>query len=180
MAISQKGCLVVHVGISMGGLLGLKLAQELGNSLKGLALLGVPWKLRPIFSCLVIPSVRYTPLRFVIESTAKNFEKSVLDPKGRELYRENSLARMPSKAVFQMEDLAREVKKGLKKVSQPLLLIHGLRDHLADPKGMLDIKKRVSSKQVDVCMMEHSAHVFTLDYDHQEVAKKVLNFFESL
>ena len=170
---------IFYVGLSMGGLLGLKLAEDVGSSLKGLALLGLPIKLRPIFRCLVIPAVRYTPLRFFIHSTAKNFEKSVLDPEGRALYRQNSLGRIPSPSVFQMEDLKKMIERNLKKVSQPLLLIHGHQDHLADPKGLLELKKKVSSTVVDIAMMEHSAHVVTLDYDKEAVVKKILNFFDS-
>ena len=171
---------VFFAGLSMGSLLGLKLAEEVGNDLDGLALLGVPWKLRPIFKYVVIPGIRYTPLRWIIRSTAKNFEKSVIDPEGRELYREHSLARMPGPAVFEMMDLLRTVKKDIFIVTQPLLMIHGTKDHLADPKGMLEIKNSVASKKVEIAMMEHSAHVLTLDYDKKAAVKKVVSFFDSL
>ncbi|MDP2600690.1 MAG: alpha/beta fold hydrolase [Deltaproteobacteria bacterium] len=171
---------VFFAGLSMGSLLGLKLAEEVGNDLDGLALLGVPWKLKPLFKYLVIPGIRYTPLRWIIRSTAKNFEKSVIDPQGRELYRSHSLARMPGTAVFQMMDMLSIVKKELAKVTQPLLMIHGAKDHLADPKGMLEIRNGVSSKKVEIVMMENSAHVLTVDYDKEAVVKKVVTFFDSL
>jgi len=170
---------VFYVGLSMGALLGLKLAAEVGNSLQALALLAIPFQLRPLFRHFVIPSIRYSPLRFVIRSVAKNFEKSILDPEGRELYRQNSIHRMPGKAVFQCEDLRKEVSKNLSKIKQPLLFIHGHRDHLADPRGLLEIQRKVGTKKMDVVMMENSAHVLSLDYDREEVAKRVVSFFES-
>jgi carboxylesterase len=177
--LSKQAAKIYFVGSSLGALLGLKLAQEFGNPIKALALLGTPIQLKPLFKHLVIPGVRYTPLRLFIRSTAKNFEKSVLDPEGRELYRQNSLHRLPARAVFQTQDLAKEVTKELHKISQPLILIHGHKDHLADPKGLLEIKKKVVSKQVDIVMMEQSAHVVSVDYDREEVAKRVVDFFDS-
>ncbi len=179
-ALSHQVEKVFYAGLSMGSLLGLKLAEEMENRLDGLALLGAPWKLRPIFKYCVIPGIRYTPLRWIIRSTAKNFEASVLSPSGREFYREHSLQRMPGPAVFQMMDLLAAVKKNLAKVEQPLLMIHGVKDHLADPKGMLEIRRSVSSKEVEMLVLENSAHVLTLDYDKEIVAKRVVDFFDRL
>lgn len=178
--LSKETGSIYFVGLSMGALLGLKLAIDLGNSLKALALLAVPFQVRPIFRYVVIPGVRYTPLRFFIRSVAKNFEKSVLDPEGRELYRANSLARMPSQCVFQTQNLVKLIKKDLTKISQPLLLIHGTKDHLADPDGLAKIQRGVSSPMVDIVMLENSAHVITVDYEREQVANRVVGFFESV
>lgn len=183
--LSKETEAIYFVGLSMGALLGLKLAIDGGDGplmgtvpLKALALLAVPFQVRPIFRYVVIPGVRYTPLRFFIRSVAKNFEKSVLNPEGRELYRANSLARMPSQCVFQTQNLVKLIKKDLTKIAQPLLLIHGAKDHLADPRGLLDIQKQVTSPIVDVVMLENSAHVITVDYEREQVANRVVGFFE--
>lgn len=170
---------IFFAGLSMGALLGLKLAADIGHSLKALVLLAPPFKLRPLFRWVVIPSVRYTPVRFFLKSTAKNFEKSVLDPEGRKIYRQNSLHRMPAPAVFECQDLQRHVAKQLPKITQSLLLIQGRQDHLADPHGLLEIRKKVSSNFVDIVLLDRSAHVVTMDYDREEVSKRVVEFFES-
>ncbi|MDO8528134.1 MAG: alpha/beta fold hydrolase [Deltaproteobacteria bacterium] len=177
--LSREVDQIFFVGLSMGALLGLKLAEDGANNIKAMALLGLPLKLWPLFDCLIIPLVRYTPLRFSIRSTPKNFEKSVLDPKGREIYRQNSLCRMPAPAAFQIQDLAKIVERDLNKMNQPLLLLHGHHDHLVDPKGMLTLKKKVASKQVEIVMLEHSGHVLPLDYDRDIVVQKIINFFDS-
>lgn len=171
---------IYFAGLSMGALLGLKLATDKGEAIKGLALLGIPFRVRPLFRCLVIPAVRYTPLRFFVRSVAKNFEKSVLDPEGRKQYRANSIARMPAHGVFETQKLKWIVEKDLSKITQPLLLIHGQKDHLADPKGLFEIKVKVSSALVDIVMLKNSAHVLTVDYEKKEAAQRVADFFASV
>lgn len=178
--LSKEADAIFFVGLSMGALLGLKLAIDIGHSLKGLALLGVPFIARPLLRYLVIPGVRYTPLRFFITSVAKNFEKSVLDPKGREVYRQNSLPRMPCRCVFQTQNLVKLIRKDLVKITQPLLLLHGHQDHLADPRGLLEIQCGVSSPIVEIVPLENSAHVITVDYEREKVANRVVEFFENI
>lgn len=177
--LSKQADEIYFVGLSMGALLGLKLAADLGNSLKAAAILAPPFVVRPIFRCVVLPGVRYTPLRFVIRSVAKNFEKSVCNAQGREFYRRNSIARMPASGVFSCQDLVRLLRKSdLKKIRQPLLLLQGRRDHLADPRGLLQIKKGVSSSKVDLVLLDRSAHVLTVDEEKEEVARRIIDFFE--
>lgn len=178
--LRQETKQIYFVGLSMGALLGLKLAIDLDRGLKALALLAPPFEVRPLFRFLVIPGVRYTPLRFFIKSVAKNFEKSVLDPHGREQYRQNSLPRLPSKGVFQTQDLVRLIRKGLPQVHQPLLLILGHKDHLVDPCGLLEIQRKVSSKKIEMVLIEHSAHVLTCDYEREKIAQTVFSFFETV
>lgn len=178
--LSKEAEAIYFVGLSMGALLGLKLAADLGNSLKAAAILAPPFVVRPIFRYVVIPGVRYTPLRFFIRDVAKNFEKSVCSAEGRELYRRNSIARMPASGVFQCQDLVRLLRKELGKIHQPLLLMQGRRDHLADPKGLLEIRRGVASSKIDLVLLDRSAHVLTVDEDKEEVARRVTDFFEGV
>ncbi len=169
---------IYYVGLSMGSLLGLKLAADLGSKIQALALLATPFKLHAYFRC-IIPLVRYTPLRWLIRSTAKNYEKSVYDPKGREIYKTQGLNRMPSRCVFQTDNLQKETAKLLSKITQPLLLIAGAKDHLVDASGMLMIKNGVGSKEVAIEHFKESAHVLPFDYGNQELAQKIVDFFKS-
>lgn len=177
-ALAKEADEIYFVGLSMGALLGLKLAADIGNSLKAAAILSPPFVVRPIFRYLVIPAVRYTPLRFFIRSVAKNFEKSVCDSEGREFYRRSSFARMPSACVFQTQNLVWLLQKELGKIHQPLLLMQGRKDHLADPQGLLEIRRGVASSKVDLVLLDRSAHVLTVDCEREEVARRVIDFFE--
>lgn len=168
---------VYILGMSMGGFLAMKLAMDIGPSIKGVALIATPIQLKPLFRYLVIPSVRFTPLRFFIRSVAKNFVKSVRDPIGRELYKKQSLARLPSLAVFQTQNLGNRMRKELAKITQPLFLVHARHDHLSHSKGVLLVKKKSHSKDVAIFVAENSGHVATLDFDRDEIAKHVVEFF---
>lgn len=177
-ALAAEADEIYFVGLSMGALLGLKLAVDVGPGLKAAAILAPPFMVRPIFRYLILPSVRYTPLRFFIRSVAKNFEKSVLDPEGRAIYKANSFQRMPSSCVFQTQNLVWLLKTELHKIRQPLLLMQGRKDHLADPRGLLEIKRGVASSKVEISLFDRSAHVVTVDYEKEAVAKKIIDFFE--
>ncbi|MDO8494249.1 MAG: alpha/beta fold hydrolase [Deltaproteobacteria bacterium] len=177
--LSQKCDEVYFVGLSMGALLGLKLAGGVGPKLKALALLGVPFQVRPFYRFFMIPVIRYTPLRWIIRSVDKNFEKSVLDPIGRKMYFDNSLKRMPGMAAFQTQNLARHLYKEAHKVTQPLLLIHGVKDHIADPIGLKKLENLVASQKIEKILMGNSGHVVTMDYDREIVAERVVQFFDS-
>ena len=78
---------VFFAGISLGALLGLKLAIDKGWGVRGLALIGTPLKLQ-FLNRLAVPLVRYTPLRWAIKSVPKDYEHSILDPASRERYKE--------------------------------------------------------------------------------------------
>lgn len=167
-------------GLSMGGLVSLKLAADSGNNIKALALMGVPIHVDPFYRYFLIPVIRYTPFRWIVRSVPKNFEKAVLDPIGRKEYYEHSLHRMPGPAVFSMQDFVKRVKKDLPKITQPLLLIHGISDQVADPRSVEEIRRAVASNQTKMAMMGRSGHVVTMDYEREIVAERVVEFFEQI
>lgn len=175
--LTQDGTPAFYVGLSMGGLLGLKLAAEFPQKIRALALLGLPLQLNPLAEVLSIPLVRYTPLRLFIRSVRKNFEKSVADPQGRGLYRKTSLDRFPSHAVFEFKDLIREVRPLLPKVTQPILMIHGKDDRVAMPTSCEILRREVGAAVVEWSMQEGVRHVLTRDYERQRTASRVLGFF---
>lgn len=178
-ALSARAERIYVVGLSMGAILGLKMAEEMNAKITALALLSPPLRYTPIFRFLIMPGIRYTPLRWFIRSTAKNFEKSLLDPVEREYYRANSLARIPCNAVIELLNLTKEVKKNLGKINRPLLVMQGRKDHLVDPRGLLQIKKGVGSKTLELVLLSNSSHILSLDYDRNEVAKRIVDFFET-
>lgn len=178
--LKREADLIYCAGLSMGGLVGLKLASETGSTIKGLALMGVPIHVDPFYRFFLIPVIRYTPLRWIIRSVAKNFEKAVLDPVGRKEYRDHSLHRMPGRAVFSLQDFVEFVKKDLPKITQPLLLIHGVQDRVADPRSVEEIRRTVASNQTQIAMMGRSGHVVTMDYEREIVAERIVQFFEGL
>lgn len=177
MELSKSCEKVYYSGISLGALLGLKLAIDEGWGIKALALLATPLVLSN-FERMAVPLVRYTPLRFFIKSVKKDLEKSVHDPRGRQLYSQSSLPRVPVKSVYQICELQRIVRDNLCSVSSPVLLVHSRNDKIAPPKNVGIVEKGISSEEVEIMMLEKSEHVLTMDVEKELIAKRVIEFFE--
>ncbi len=167
---------VFYAGISLGALLGLKLAIDEGWGVRGLALIGTPLALGPL-ERLAVPLVRHSPLKWLIRSVPKDFERSVRDPEGRHQYSAFSLPAIPTRAVFEIDDLARAVRADLGRVSNPLLLLHGRHDTVA-PLANLDlVEGLVASDAVERRIFEDSAHVVTMDSEQGAAAQSIIDFF---
>ncbi|MBI4212603.1 MAG: alpha/beta fold hydrolase [Deltaproteobacteria bacterium] len=174
--LREKSDRIFYTGISLGALLGLKLAIDEGKNLSGLALLATPLE---ISWCnrLLTAMVRYTPMRAVVRSVAKNFEQSVADPEGRRLYRQYSLPRLPAHSVFELSDLQQELLPNLHRIVCPTLIVHALQDNVAPYSNVALLQKELRSTQPEVVTLTRSRHVITLDYEKDVVAKAVLQFF---
>ncbi|MFA4974351.1 MAG: alpha/beta fold hydrolase [bacterium] len=168
---------VYFAGTSLGALLGLKLAIDEGWGVRAMALMATPLKFS-WFERLAIPLVRYTPLRWAVKSIPKEVGLSVADPEGQKRYEELSLPAIPSRAVFQIADLQRELLPNLSKITNPVLLLHGLNDTVAPKENVELVKKNLSSDIVETIIMPNSRHVLTMDYDKDNVARAIVDFFE--
>ena len=173
-----KNCDILHCcGLSLGSLLTLKLAAEVGPRLKSIALLGLPLRLHPFYEVGIVPFFRCTGLARLIGSVKKSYRKSVADPQGCESYRLNSLPRMPVRAVLQLQTFARVVESELSNVHQPILAIHARRDRIADIQSLEILKRGVAPAQIKITILPRSEHVITLDYEREFVATSVVDFF---
>ena len=170
---------VYFAGISLGALLGLKLAQDEGPKIRALALLGTPLVL-PMLDQLAVPIVRYTPLRLAIRSVSKDFNVSVADPRGRFIYRMASLPRIPAASIYQLVSLQKQLMPNLKGVSNPMLLVHSERDRVAPARNVDILKKTVASDLIDTILLKDSEHVVTLDREKDTVAREIVSFFEKV
>lgn len=168
---------VYYVGMSLGALLGLKLALDEGWGIRALALIGTPLVLTRL-ERLAVPLVRYSPLRFALHSIAKNLERSVGDPEGRLIYKAASLPRIPVESVYQLIHLQKILIKNIKQVTNPILLVHARGDRVAPPRNVEIVKRGVSSDIVETVYLENSEHVVTLDREKGLAAEKVVEFFK--
>jgi carboxylesterase len=176
-ALRKEVDLVFFAGISLGALLGLKLAIDEGWGVRGLVLIGTPLRL-PLLNRLAIPIVRYSPLRWAIKSVPKDFESSVLDPEGCALYKQFSLPSIPARSAFQLNDLIREINRDLVNVSSPTLMIHGEHDLVAPTSNMDLIAQKISSDVVERLVLKKSAHVVTMDSEKDVAAAAAVDFFK--
>ncbi|MFH0800754.1 MAG: alpha/beta fold hydrolase [Pseudomonadota bacterium] len=168
---------VYCAGISLGALLALKLALDEGWGVRALALMATPLELSwPTRAALSI--VRHSPLRWGIFKVPKNLDQSVADPEGRMRYSELSLPAIPASSAFELSDLQKEIRGQLSSLSNPILMLHGQGDLVAPIRNVELIKGMVASDIVEKMILPRSRHVITMDYEKDQVAKAVVDFFK--
>ncbi|OGQ23172.1 MAG: hypothetical protein A3I05_02745 [Deltaproteobacteria bacterium RIFCSPLOWO2_02_FULL_44_10] len=175
-SLRQETDQISYAGISLGALLGLHLAANEGKELRALALLSTPFHLN-FLNTFLIYLVRYTPLRFLITSVAKDPLRSVADPEGRKFYMEHSLKRIPAHATYELIDLQRKIREELPHIKNPLLLVHADHDQVSPSSNVRIIKKLCGSQHIEIARFPRSHHVMTLDFEKELAANATLEFF---
>ncbi|MBI4239329.1 MAG: alpha/beta fold hydrolase [Deltaproteobacteria bacterium] len=163
------------VGLSLGALLGLKLAIDYPTHMRRLVCLATPLYLYQ-WANVLLAGLRYTPIGWFVSQWPKNFQLAVHDPEGQAVYRAAGYAHFPVPAVTELVKLQQVVQAGLAQVQTPLLVIHSRADMTAPPRSATAIEQTVGGP-VDLCWLTHSYHVVTLDYDRELVAERVVKFF---
>lgn len=86
----------------------------------------------------------------------------------------------PLKAMRQLLELQKIVRRRLPEVKQPLLLIQGRNDQSVHPQGPEMIVKRVSSQIKEVHWEEHSGHCVMLEDQCEDVERITLEFIQRI
>lgn len=156
---------VFVMGLSMGGTLALRLAEERGDDLAGvvtvnpsLLTLRKDAKLLPVLS-KVVPSV-----------------KAVGDDIKKEGITEHAYDRTPLRAAASLAKLWKVVSADLGKITQPLLTFRSANDHLVEPASGALLLSAVGSTDVREIVLENSYHVATLDLDADLIFSESLAF----
>ncbi|MDP9443244.1 MAG: alpha/beta fold hydrolase [Actinomycetota bacterium] len=156
---------VVVGGLSMGGALALRLAEEQGRDVTAVMLVN-PAIASGNKRLLAVPVVhRFLP------STA-GIGNDIKKP-GVEEY---GYHRTPLRALHSMLQLWRVVREDLPKVTQPVLLFRSAVDHVVDPLSSRIIVQRVSSRDLTERVLENSYHVATLDHDAPRIFAESVDF----
>jgi carboxylesterase len=159
-------CKTVFVGgLSMGGTLTLRLAEEFGDRIAGIVLVNpsvtrLKWdtRLLPVLG-RVVPSV---------PAIANDIKK----PGETEL----AYPRTPVRAAASLARLWAVVRADLAKVTQPVLLLHSSVDHVVEPVNSQLVLKGVSSTDVTEVVLENSYHVATQDNDAEVIFTRSVEF----
>lgn len=156
---------VFVVGVSMGGLVSLRLAQT--TAVDGLVVVGVPLGLPRHLRLLA------RLLRPVLPYRAKR-GSDICEPVARA--RHPGLAAMPLAAVVELTRLQALVASQLDRVRAPILVAHGRRDRTAAPADAARLHAAVESSERELFYLERSGHVATVDYDGPALARAAADF----
>ncbi len=156
---------VFLVGLSMGGLVSLRLAET--DEVDAMVVIGTPLVLSPPIPQL-LPLIR----RFVSSRPKKGSD--IREPRARA--RHPGLEAMPYSAVAELIALQSKVIPDLPKVTCPILVAHGRLDRTARPRDAVRIYEEVGSREKELFMLERSGHVATVDHDGPALARAAADF----
>lgn len=157
---------VFLVGMSMGGLVSLRIAET--EEVDAIVVIGTPLVLPP-----PIPQILPILRRFVSSRTKKD-GSDIREPGARA--RHPSLPVMPFSAVAELISLQSEVIPDLARVHAPILVAHGRLDQTARPRDAKRIFEDVGSSDKELFYLERSGHVATVDYDGPALARAAADF----
>lgn len=163
----KSRCQSVFVfGLSMGGTLALRLAQQHGTDVAGLV--------------LVNPSVAterkdatLLPMLSKIVPSMPGISNDIKKPGGTEL----AYRRLPLRAAASLSKLWLEVRSDLGRVEQPLLLFRSAEDHVVEPVNARIILGAVRGDVQEVVLAD-SYHVATLDNDAPAIFDGSIEFVQ--
>ncbi len=165
----RERCATVFVmGLSMGGTLVLRLAEE-DPSIAGVVVIN---------HALVFgnPLVRVAGLLKGLLKSTPGIASDIKDP----LMREPAYTRTPTAGVAQLWRLARMTRRDLPKLRVPLLILKSREDHVLPVANAELTLREAGSEDKRLGWLDNSYHVATLDYDQHLIADECLAFVRRL
>ena len=156
---------VVVGGLSFGGALALRVAEEHGHDVAGVMVVN------PLLQSDDPRRFVALPLRHVLRSfpgVINDIKKPGQDEVGYE--------RLPLIAAHSVQQFLGMVREDLPRVSQPVLHAHSLEDHAIGTIGTRVLRERVSSTEIVDVPMSDSYHVATLDNDAPRIIETSIEF----
>ena len=159
---------VFLAGLSMGGTLSLRLAEQHGNEISGLALVN------PVVN-ISDPRMRLLAVLRAIPSFP-----GITNDIARPGQDEFGYERLPLRALYSQTFLWADVRRNLNRVDQPLLIYRSIHDHVVDGSSVQLIKAGIQSSDQTYVELQRSYHVATLDYDADDIFDGSVAFFRRL
>jgi carboxylesterase len=165
LALVERCEVVVVGGLSMGGALALRLAQEHGPDVAGLVLVNPAVTLSD-------PRLRLLPVLKHVVASLPGIGSDIAKPGAVEL----AYDRTPLSALHSSVKGYAVVARDLPRITQPLLLMHSPQDHVVPPRSSSMVLSRVSSKDITEVPLQRSYHVATLDHDAELIEQTSSEF----
>lgn len=143
------------VGLSMGGAIGLHLAQQ--HDVRGIVSLATPIRINSREYC---KGYIFKHLKIIKEKPplAIKYDKT------------------PVKSILNLMQLIKIIKDSLHKVDKPILVMQSYRDETVHHSSANYIYSRVASTDKSIIFLHRSGHVITCDCEKEQVFEEVFNF----
>ena len=193
----REQCDTVFVsGLSMGALLALRLAARHPELVSGVATLSATffydgWNVPRLRQKFLLPLVIYSPLRFFLsyhepspygikDDRIRNVIDAVYQSKTEAMPEKYGYSEFPGVTIRETFRLIRAVKRDLRSLVAPLLIVHSTEDDMASLENARFLAAGVSSPLIETYYLDDTYHVLTLDKRRDEVAARVAEFFTRL
>ena len=163
--LAARSDAVVVAGLSMGGMLGVWLAEH-HPEIAGLA----------VVNPLIAPPDG--EVIALVQSMIENGEEvapGIGSDIAMEGVVESAYAGLPLRAALSLFSAANEVEAALESVTCPVLVFTSRQDHVVDPSSSTILVERVKGP-VEQVLLERSFHVATLDWDKDEIEARTVEF----
>lgn len=158
----------VVVGLSMGGLVALKLAMERPDHVRGVASVASALRFKD-------PLTNLTPLM----ARLFKFWPMPKAPKGV-AYEAKNYPVFPTQAFVSLMDFTRHIEANLPRVQTPLLVLQSRVDQTVHPVAASIIFERAGSKEKEIHWFERSGHEMMMDREKDRVFDLILGFIQTL
>ena len=156
---------VFIMGLSMGGTLALRLAEQRGADVAGVVVVN-PSLFTTRKDAKLLPLVRlFVPSFPPVGNDIK--KPGVVEP---------AYERLPVKAAYQLTQLWKLTNADLDKVTQPLLVLSSRDDHVVEPANSQRLMEQAGSADKRQVVLEDSYHVATMDNDLPLIVDESLAF----
>jgi len=160
---------VFVMGLSMGGTLVLRLAEQRGADISGVV--------------VVNPSLFTTRKDAKLLPLVRLFVPS-FPPVGNDIKKPDTIEpaydRLPVKAAWQLSQLWKLTNTDLTRLTQPLLVMTSREDHVVEPANSEHLIAAAASTRKQHVWLEDSYHVATMDNDLPVIVDQTLSFVRSL
>ncbi len=167
--VSKRCDTVFTMGMSMGGCLSLRLAEEKGDDLAGVVLVN-PSVHTERFDRHLLPVLQLVIPAF--PGISNDIKKEGVD--------EGAYSKIPLKAAYSLSKMWVQVKADITKVKQPVLLFRSVDDHVVEPSNAAWVLANIASSDKEEVMLANSYHVATIDNDAEVIFSGSLDFVKRL
>ena len=174
-------------GLCLGAVLALNLAQE-NKDITGLICLSTTlfldgWTI-PWYNFLM-PIGLYTILRYYYtfpEREPYGIKNIKVRNTISKLMSKNTVAmdNYPLSSIYELLLLSKKVRRNIKKVQAPILLVHSLEDDLTSTKSAKFVFNNISSFYKEYMELKDSYHLVLYDNEKESVYNKTLEFTDAL
>ena len=155
------------MGLSMGGTLTLRLAEERGADIAGVVVVN------PSLFTLRKDAKLLPLIRLFVRS---------FPPVGNDIKKpdtvEPAYERLPIKAAYQLSKLWKVTRADLERVTQPLLVFTSRDDHVVEPVNSERLMEGAGSADKQQIVLEDSYHVATMDNELPRIVDETLAFIK--